>query len=55
MEDLSLKEKIQLVIDTLQQINIPATYENMNHLMACLQLLCQIRDSEEVKPDVIPG
>lgn len=53
MDELSVKEKAQLVIDTLQKLVITATYENMNHLMACIQVLCQIRDhDEEVKEDV---
>ena len=41
-----MKENIQLVIDTLQQLEIKATYENMNHLMGCLQMLATIRDEK---------
>lgn len=36
--------EIDQVIMLLQQLNIPATYENMSKLMACLQLLTSIRE-----------
>lgn len=31
--------KIQAVIATLEQLNIPATYDNLNRLLGCLQVL----------------
>lgn len=37
-------EKIQIVINTIQALEIRATYENMNHLMGALKLLAEIRD-----------
>ena len=42
-------EKIQAVIDTLQQLQLPATYDNMS-----LQALGEIRDemTKEVEEDV---
>jgi hypothetical protein len=36
--------KIQATINTLQALEIKATYENMNHLMGALQLLADVRD-----------
>ena len=36
--------KIQIVINTIQALEIRATYENMNHLMGALKLLAEIRD-----------
>lgn len=38
-------DRIQLVIDTLQQIELKASYDNMNHLLGCLQTLAEIRDN----------
>ena len=39
--------KIQAVINTLQKIVLPATYENMNNMMGVLQALAAIRDEVE--------
>lgn len=38
-------DKIQLVIDTLQQLELRASYDNMNHLLGCLQALTEIQSS----------
>ena len=45
------KEKIQAVINTLEQLMIPATYDNVNRLLGIYQTLIEIRDTktEEVK------
>lgn len=48
-------EKIQAVIDTLQQLQLPATYDNMSRLLGSLQALGEIRDEmtkDEVDDDV---
>ena len=42
MNDLS--EKIQVVMNTIQDLDIKATFDNMNHLMGALQTLAFIRD-----------
>lgn len=36
--------KIQIAMNTIQALEIKATFENMNHLMAVLQLLANVRD-----------
>ena len=56
MKDLAVK--IQLVINTLQALEIKATVENMNHLMGCLQTLADIREAlpkeePEIKLEVV--
>lgn len=37
-------EKIQIVIDTLQDLDIKSTFDNMNRLMGALTMLAKIRD-----------
>lgn len=37
-------ERIQIVINTLEIMNIPATFDNVNHLTGIYKLLFQIRD-----------
>ena len=48
------KEKIQAVINTLQEVMIPATFDNVNRILGIYQTLIEIRDKkpEEVKGDV---
>ena len=36
--------KIQIVINTLETLNIPATFDNVNRLTGVFQLLRQLRD-----------
>ena len=36
--------KIQIVINTLETLNIPATYDNVNRLTGVFRLLRQLRD-----------
>ena len=44
--------KIQAVINTLQDLDIKPSYGNMDKMLGCLQTLVQIRDSlKEVKTD----
>lgn len=47
------KEKIQAVINTLEQMMIPATFDNVNRILGIYQTLIEIRDKEpeEVKND----
>lgn len=42
MNDLA--EKIQVVMNTIQDLDIKSTFDNMNHLMGVLQALASIRD-----------
>lgn len=37
--------KIQMVLDTLQQIDIKATYDNCRYMLGCLDTLSSVRDS----------
>lgn len=37
-------KKIQSVLVTLEQLNIKATYENMDKLLGCMQTLISVRD-----------
>ena len=47
--------KIQNVMTTIESLDIKATYENMNKLLGCLQVLASVRDelsnTMEVKID----
>ena len=45
------KEKIQAVINTLEQLMIPATFDNVNRILGIYQTLVEIRDTKEVKED----
>lgn len=42
MNDLA--EKIQVVMNTIQDLDIKSTFDNMNHLMGVLHTLASIRD-----------
>ena len=42
MEELA--KKVQLVINTLTDLDIKSSYDNMNKLLGSQQLLAQIRD-----------
>ena len=37
--------KIQAVINTLEQIQIPATYDNTNRMLGVFRTLMEVRDS----------
>ena len=52
------QNKLQMAINTLQALEIKASFDNMNHLMAVLQILADVRDAiatpdDEVKLEVI--
>ena len=42
-------ERIQAVIDTLQMLQMPTTYDNMSRLLGSLQALAEIRDNIKEK------
>lgn len=45
MEDKA--KTIQIVINTLQDLDIKSTFDNMNRLMGALQTLAKVRDELE--------
>lgn len=52
------QNKLQIAINTIQALEIKASFDNMNHLMAVLQILADVRDAiatpdDEVKLEVI--
>ena len=42
-----LAEKVQIVINTIQDLDIKSTFSNMNRLMGAMQTLAGIRDKLE--------
>ena len=40
---------IQAVINTLEGLDIKSTYENMDKLLGCMQMLAKIRDELKAK------
>lgn len=44
MKHMKLANKVQIVINTIQDIDIKASFDTMNHLMGAIQTLAQIRD-----------
>jgi len=40
-------EAIQKVINTLEGLDIKPTYDNMNRLLGCMQVLANVRDNLE--------
>ena len=45
LENLSNAELIQVVINTLQVMNIPSTYDNVNKMTGIYNTLFRVRDS----------
>ena len=43
------KEKIQAVINTLEYVMIPATFDNVNRMLGVYQTLIEVRDKPEEK------
>lgn len=41
---MSNAEKLQAVINTLSLLNMPPTFDNVNHMTGIYQTLAQIRD-----------
>lgn len=46
-------EKIQAVINTLEGLDIKSTYDNMNKILGCMQVLAGIRD--ELNKEALNG
>ena len=42
-----LANRIQVAINTLQTLEIKATFDNMNHMMGAIQALAMVRDELE--------
>ena len=40
------REKIQAVINTMEKLTIPATYDNVNRMLGIYQTLMEVRDSK---------
>lgn len=50
-----LAETIQKVINTLQDLDIKSTYDNMNRLLGCQETLANVRDRlSEVSEKELP-
>ena len=45
-----MAQKIQIIINTLENLEIKSSFNNMNHLMGALKTLASIRD-ELIKTD----
>lgn len=39
-----LAEKIQICINTLAVLNMPSTFDNVNHMIGIYRLLSEVRD-----------
>lgn len=46
--------KTQIVINTLETINIPASYQNVSRMLGVYRTLFEIRDSQEEKAEEAP-
>lgn len=46
--------KTQIVINTLENINIPASYQNVSRMLGVYRTLFEIRDSQEEKAEEAP-
>lgn len=46
---------IQAIINTLQALDIKATYENMDKLLGCMQLLAKVRDALKAEKEADDG
>ena len=44
---MSDREKIQAVINTLEQMMIPATFDNVNRMLGVYQTLIEVRDKKQ--------
>lgn len=53
MEEMA--NKIQAVINTLSDLDIKSTYENMDRLLGCMRVLAVIRDEVKKLPEVKDG
>lgn len=44
MDELNAAEKIQVVINTLKELDVKPTYENCNYITGMYKLLIEVRD-----------
>ena len=44
MEKMETADMVQAVINTLGNLDIKSTYENMDKLLGCMQMLAKVRD-----------
>lgn len=44
MEKMETADMVQAVINTLSNLDIKSSYENMDKLLGCLQMLAKVRD-----------
>jgi hypothetical protein len=49
-----MPERIQLVIDTLQDLDIKSTYDNMRKILGCINELIDIKRSIPVNEEAEP-
>ena len=56
---MDLAAKLQAVINTLELLKMPASYENVNYLMGIYKTLAEVRDAlnsvETINLDVTPA
>ena len=44
MNNMTMAEKVQVVINTLGTLDMPMTYDNVNHMTGIYNVLFQVRD-----------
>ena len=54
-KNMDYATNIQNVITTLEGLEIKSSYDNMDRLLGCMQLLARIRDELRKKPEVNDG
>lgn len=54
-EKMTTADMVQAVINTLQGLDIKTTYENMDKLLGCLQMLAKVRDRLNAPTEVNDG
>ena len=52
MNNSTIQEKFQMIINTIQSLDIKADYDTMNKLLGCLQLLSAMK--AESKDWIVP-
>ena len=55
MEKMATADMVQAVINTLSNLDIKSTYENMDKLLGCLQMLAKVRDRLNAPAEVQDG
>ena len=49
---MSYAEKINLVINKIEKLNMPTTIDNINNLIGIYQMLLAVRDELASKPEI---